>query len=46
MSATKLVRGRIGEIVERHDGTLSASSDGKNGARFHFVLPVGLTDTD
>jgi len=33
-------------IVERHDGTLSASSDGKNGARFHFVLPVGLTDTD
>jgi signal transduction histidine kinase len=31
-------------IVERHDGTLSASSDGKNGARFHFVLPVGLAD--
>jgi PAS domain S-box-containing protein len=27
-------------IVERHDGRLSASSDGKNGARFQFVLPV------
>jgi PAS domain S-box-containing protein len=27
-------------IVERHDGKLSASSDGKNGARFQFVLPV------
>jgi PAS domain S-box-containing protein len=28
-------------IVERHDGKLSAFSDGKNGARFQFVLPVG-----
>jgi PAS domain S-box-containing protein len=27
-------------IVERHDGKLSALSDGKNGARFQFVLPV------
>jgi PAS domain S-box-containing protein len=27
-------------IVERHDGKLSASSDGKNGARFQLVLPV------
>jgi len=33
-------------IVERHGGKLSASSDGKNGARFQFVLPVRLTDTD
>jgi C4-dicarboxylate-specific signal transduction histidine kinase len=27
-------------IVERHDGKLSASSDGENGARFQLVLPV------
>jgi PAS domain S-box-containing protein len=27
-------------IVERHDGKLSASSDGKNGARFQLVLPI------
>jgi len=27
-------------IVERHDGKLSALSDGKNGARFQLVLPV------
>jgi PAS domain S-box-containing protein len=27
-------------IVERHGGNLSALSDGKNGARFQFVLPV------
>jgi signal transduction histidine kinase len=27
-------------IVERHAGKLSALSDGKNGARFQFVLPV------
>jgi PAS domain S-box-containing protein len=32
-------------IVERHDGNLSALSDGKNGARFQLVLPVGLTDS-
>jgi two-component system sensor kinase FixL len=31
-------------IVERHGGELSALSDGKNGARFQLVLPVGLTD--
>jgi len=31
-------------IVERHGGKLSALSDGKNGARFQFVLPVRLTD--
>jgi signal transduction histidine kinase len=31
-------------IVERHDGKLSALSDGKNGARFQLVLPVTLTD--
>jgi signal transduction histidine kinase len=27
-------------IVERHDGKLSASSDGRNGARFQLVLPI------
>ena len=27
-------------IVERHGGQLTASSDGKNGARFQFSLPV------
>jgi signal transduction histidine kinase len=32
-------------IVERHDGKLSASSDGKNGARFQLVLPARLTDS-
>src|SRR6195256_5380258 len=32
-------------IVERHGGELSALSDGKNGARFQLVLPVGLTDS-
>ena len=31
-------------IVERHGGRLSASSDGRSGARFQFVLPVELTD--
>ena len=31
-------------IVERHGGKLSASSDGRSGARFQFVLPVELTD--
>jgi PAS domain S-box-containing protein len=30
-------------IAERHDGKLSALSDGKNGARFQLVLPVMLT---
>jgi PAS domain S-box-containing protein len=33
-------------IVERHDGKLSALSDGKNGARFQFVLPVGAAETE
>jgi len=28
-------------IVERHGGKLSASSDGRSGARFQFALPVG-----
>jgi signal transduction histidine kinase len=28
-------------IVERHGGRLTASSDGKNGSLFQFVLPVG-----
>jgi PAS domain S-box-containing protein len=32
-------------IAERHDGKLSALSDGKNGARFQLVLPVRLTDS-
>ena len=27
-------------IVERHGGQLSATSDGKNGASFEFVLPI------
>jgi PAS domain S-box-containing protein len=27
-------------IVQRHEGELFASSDGKNGARFEFVLPT------
>jgi PAS domain S-box-containing protein len=31
-------------IVQRHRGQLSASSDGKNGARFQFVLPVALME--
>jgi PAS domain S-box-containing protein len=33
-------------IVERHDGKLSALSDGKNGARFQFVLPVGAREPE
>jgi PAS domain S-box-containing protein len=32
-------------IAERHDGELSALSDGKNGSRFQLVLPVRLTDS-
>jgi signal transduction histidine kinase len=27
-------------IIQRHGGQLTASSDGKNGALFKFVLPV------
>jgi signal transduction histidine kinase len=30
-------------IIEQHGGTLTASSDGKTGAVFQFVLPVGST---
>ena len=29
-------------IIERHDGQLTASSDGKNGTLFQIVLPVQL----
>jgi signal transduction histidine kinase len=32
-------------IVERHEGKLSALSDGKNGAQFQFVLPAGLANS-
>ena len=32
-------------IVERHGGQLTASSDGKSGARFQFVLPVAGIDS-
>ena len=31
-------------IVERHGGQLTASSDGRNGALFKFVLPMGAAD--
>jgi PAS domain S-box-containing protein len=31
-------------IVQRHGGELSATSDGKTGARFQFVLPVALVN--
>jgi signal transduction histidine kinase len=31
-------------IVERHGGKLAASSDGKRGALFQFVLPIGITE--
>jgi PAS domain S-box-containing protein len=32
-------------IVQRHEGELFASSDGKNGARFEFVLPTVSPDS-
>jgi signal transduction histidine kinase len=32
-------------IVQRHGGQLSALSDGKNGARIQFVLPIEFSDT-
>jgi signal transduction histidine kinase len=32
-------------IVERHDGQLTASSDGKSGASFQFVLPTKSAST-
>jgi signal transduction histidine kinase len=31
-------------IVEGHGGRLSASSDGKSGALFQFILPICSTD--
>jgi C4-dicarboxylate-specific signal transduction histidine kinase len=31
-------------IVERHNGQLTASSDGKRGALFQFVLPIEITE--
>jgi signal transduction histidine kinase len=31
-------------IIERHGGELTASSDGKNGAKFQFVLPLEPVD--
>jgi signal transduction histidine kinase len=31
-------------IIELHSGELTASSDGKNGASFQFVLPIKSTD--
>ena len=31
-------------IIERHGGRLSAQSDGKNGAIFQFILPIGPKD--
>jgi signal transduction histidine kinase len=32
-------------IVEQHGGELTASSDGKNGALFQFVLPTASIET-
>ena len=31
-------------IIERHGGKLTASSDGKTGALFQFVLPIEPAD--
>jgi signal transduction histidine kinase len=31
-------------IIERHGGQLTASSDGKSGALFQFILPIGPAD--
>jgi signal transduction histidine kinase len=33
-------------IIERHAGQLTASSDGKSGALFQFVLPIETTTRD
>jgi signal transduction histidine kinase len=33
-------------IIERHGGQLTASSDGKTGAVFQFVLPIEPRDSD
>ena len=32
-------------IIEGHAGRITASSDGKSGALFQFLLPIGSTDT-
>ena len=32
-------------IIEQHGGTLTASSDGKSGAVFQFVLPIASAAT-
>jgi signal transduction histidine kinase len=32
-------------IVEHHGGQLTASSDGKNGALFQFVLPIAASES-
>jgi signal transduction histidine kinase len=31
-------------IIERHEGRLTATSDGKSGATFQFVLPIAAAD--
>jgi signal transduction histidine kinase len=31
-------------IIERHGGQLTASSDGRSGALFQFVLPLAVAD--
>jgi signal transduction histidine kinase len=33
-------------IIERHGGRLTASSDGRTGATFQFVLPIEPAETD
>jgi signal transduction histidine kinase len=33
-------------IVEQHGGQLTASSDGKSGSQFQFVLPIAAEDED
>jgi signal transduction histidine kinase len=33
-------------IIEYHGGKLTASSDGKDGASFQFVLPIASEDKD
>jgi signal transduction histidine kinase len=33
-------------IIEYHGGKLTASSDGKDGASFQFVLPIASSDKD
>jgi signal transduction histidine kinase len=31
-------------IIEHHGGELTASSDGRSGTLFQFVLPIGSTN--